>query len=79
MTFAISYLFTGDCGYECGVATFYHYWEYCRRCVRRDMCQYSGERVRLFVPEDACPIHDNDKWWATLLKMRKHNPTWKTA
>ena len=58
----LRYLITGDCGCACGYATFYRY--------------PSGERVRPFVPEADCPIHDNDKWWARLVRKRKHNPTW---
>ena len=58
----LRYLWTGDCRSACGYATFYDY--------------HSGEPMLLFVPEGDCPIHDNDKWWARLVRKRKHNPAW---
>lgn len=59
------YLVTGYCGYGgCGYATFYRY--------------DTGERVRPFVPEAGCPIHDSNlrfsQWIRKLRKGREQSP-----
>lgn len=51
------YLATGDCGHICEYATFYVY--------------DTGKRIRPFVPEAGCPVHDNDSRfsrWAQKVK-----------
>ena len=86
-TAILRYLVTGYCGYGgCGYASFYCYWEHCRAglqpgrvCVRRDMCQYSGEWARPFVPEAGCPIHDSDTWlsqWARKVRRGREQSPW---
>jgi len=81
LTAILRYLVTGYCGYSgCGYATFYRYWEHCRRCLRKDMCQYSGERVRPFVPEAGCPVHDTDTWlsrWAQKARKGREQAPWR--
>lgn len=77
-TAILRYLVTGYCGYGgCGYATLYCYWDHCRRCVRNDVCQYSGEQVRLFVPEAGCPVHDSDtrlSQWARKARRGQEQP-----
>ena len=81
LTGILRYLVTGYCGYGgCGYATFYRYWESCRRCISRDMCQYSGERVRPFVPEAGCPVHDGDSrlaGWARKARKGRERSPWQ--
>lgn len=73
------YTLTGYCGYGgCGHITLYRYWEQCRRCIRNDVCRYSGEQVRPFVPEAGCPVHDYDsclsRWARKARKGREQSP-----